>query len=63
MGYYKKISQKIECLLIDKPGTEQSLSWINIIDAGRKEIDYLRKEYNITYFPALLAQGALIGKV
>ena len=46
MGYYKKISQKIECLLIDKPGTEQSLSWINIIDAGRKEIDYLRKEYN-----------------
>lgn len=47
MGNYKKIGPKIERLIIDKPGDDDlSLSWLNIVDAGRKEVDYLRKEYH-----------------
>ncbi len=46
MGNYKKVSAKIEKLTIDKPGNNFTLEWLNIVDAGRKEIDYLRKEYN-----------------
>ena len=46
MGNYKKIGAKIEKLTIDRPGNEQSLVWLNIVDASRKEIDFLRKEYD-----------------
>lgn len=57
MGNYKKISSKIERLMIDKPGNNNSLEWVNIVDAGRKEIDYLRKEYpfNLEHLRASVA--------
>jgi magnesium transporter len=45
MSNYKKISSKIEKLIIDRPGNNIILNWLNIVDAGRKEIDYLHKEY------------------
>ncbi|MGE5425976.1 MAG: magnesium transporter CorA family protein [Bacillota bacterium] len=45
MSNYKKESGKIETLTIDRPGTENALRWINIVDAGKKEIEYLRKQF------------------
>ena len=45
MGNYKKVSERIEELKIDNPKTVQELKWVNIISAGKKEIDYLRKNY------------------
>lgn len=46
MSNYKKITDRIEELTIDNPRTEGKLKWINIINAGKNEIDYLRKNYN-----------------
>lgn len=48
MSNHKKISNKIEELLIDNPDTPFSLDWINVIDAEEKEIDYLKKRYNFS---------------
>jgi magnesium transporter len=46
MANYKKISDRIEELIIDNPRTAPKLKWVNIINAGKAEIDYLRKNYN-----------------
>lgn len=46
MTRYKKISDRIEELMIDNPKTAPSLKWVNIVNAGKTEIDYLRKNYN-----------------
>lgn len=46
MTNYKKISDRIEELIIDNPKTASILKWVNIINAGKNEIDYLRKNYN-----------------
>jgi len=46
MANYKKISDRIEELFIDNPRTAPVLKWVNIINAGKNEIDYLRKNYN-----------------
>ncbi len=46
MGNYKKISDRIEELIIDNPRTAPQLKWVNIVNAGKNEIDYLRKNYS-----------------
>lgn len=47
MSQYKKISERIEELKIDNPRNATSgLRWINVINAGKAEINYLRKNYN-----------------
>jgi len=47
MPNYKKISDRIEELKIDNPRNENSgLRWVNIINAGKQEINYLRKHYS-----------------
>lgn len=46
MSNYKKITDRIEELKIDNPKTDQYLKWVNIINAGKNEIDYLKKNYN-----------------
>jgi magnesium transporter len=46
MAYYKRITDRIEELKIDNPRTAPVVKWINIINAGKNEIDYLRKNYN-----------------
>lgn len=46
MANYKKITDRIEVLKIDNPKTAFELKWVNIINAGKNEIDYLRKNYN-----------------
>lgn len=44
---YQKISKNIQQIIIDNPTTpDKKLIWINIVDAGKKEIEYLRKKYN-----------------
>ncbi|MFA5131086.1 MAG: magnesium transporter CorA family protein [Patescibacteria group bacterium] len=46
MGNYKKISDRVEELIIDNPRTAPQLKWVNIVNAGKNEIDYLRKNYS-----------------
>ena len=46
MPQYKKISDHISQLVISNPKRKGNLKWINITEAGRKEIEYLRKNYN-----------------
>lgn len=47
MSNYKKISDRIDELKIDNPRNNNSgLRWINIVNAGKQEINYLRKNYN-----------------
>jgi magnesium transporter len=46
MANYKKISDRIEELMIDNPRTAPTLRWVNIVNAGKSEIDYLRKNYS-----------------
>ncbi len=45
MSNYKRISDRIEELIIDNPRTAPALKWVNIINSGKNEIDYLRKNY------------------
>ena len=46
MSNYKRISDRIEELIIDNPRTEEKLKWVNIINAGKNGINFLRKNYN-----------------
>jgi len=46
MAYYKRITDRIEEIKIDNPRTAPTVKWVNIINAGKNEIDYLRKNYN-----------------
>jgi len=46
MAKYKKISQNIHRLIFDDPKANKTLTWININNAGKTEIELLRKKYN-----------------
>jgi len=47
MSNYKKISPNIESIIVDNPKEPgESITWININNAGKKEIEFLRKEYS-----------------
>lgn len=46
MSNHKKISNKIEELIIDNPGSPFRLSWVNITGADQEEISYLKKRFN-----------------
>lgn len=46
MANFNKFSDKIGSIKIDNPRTDNSLEWINVINPGKKEIDYLRKRFN-----------------
>ncbi len=47
MQYYRKISDRIEVIKIDNPRNEGSgVQWVNIINSGKAEINYLRKNFN-----------------
>lgn len=45
MPNYQRLSPKIEKVTINNPATDNLLEWINVTDAGKKEIEYLRKQY------------------
>jgi|AntRauTorckE6833_2_1112554.scaffolds.fasta_scaffold00031_77 magnesium transporter len=47
MSKYQKISNKIEKITINNPKDEsKKVSWYNIANASKKEIEYLRKKFN-----------------
>jgi len=46
MPNYKKISKNIFQVTIDNPQKNSRVDWININDAGKTEIEYLRKRFN-----------------
>lgn len=47
MAKYKKISKNIQQIIIDNPKTDnKGLTWLNINNASKQEIEYLRKNYN-----------------
>lgn len=49
MYKYSKVSENIQKILIDNPRTEnEELVWVNVVNAGKKEIEYLRKKYNFS---------------
>jgi magnesium transporter len=54
---YKKHSPSIEEIVIDNPDTPQELRWLNIINAGKSEIDYLKNRFhfNIDHLKASIA--------
>ena len=45
MEKYQKLTSKIERLIINNPETNNQITWLNIINAGKSEIEYLRKNY------------------
>lgn len=47
MSKYQKISNKIEKITINNPKDEsKQVSWYNITNASKKELEYLRKKFN-----------------
>lgn len=46
MPNYTKISDHIEELIIDNPRTRPLLKWVNILNAGKNEINYLRRNFD-----------------
>lgn len=47
MPKFEQISKNIQQIIIDNPVTPKNkLTWININNAGKAEIEYLRKEHN-----------------
>ncbi len=49
MSKYKKINNNIHEIIIDNPRTpDKKLTWINISNAGKNEINFLKKNFNFT---------------
>lgn len=46
MPKFEQISKNIQQATIDNPSVSRKLTWININNAGKNEIDYLRKKYS-----------------
>ena len=46
MPNFKKISKNIQQVSITNPQKTNSINWLNITDAGKTEIEFLRKNYN-----------------
>lgn len=59
MSNFKKISNNIQRLTITNPQKTHSVEWLNINNAGKSEIEYLRKKYNFK-LPHLQASSAKI---
>jgi len=46
MPNFKKISKNIQQVIIDNPKKNSQLKWTNVNNAGKTEIEYLRKKFN-----------------
>jgi len=60
MANYRKISKNIQQVIIDNPKTpDEKLTWININNPGKKEIEFLRKKYkfNLAHLQASSAKS------
>jgi len=59
MAKYKKIAENIEQIIINNPKTKRKIEWTNIINPGKEEIDYLRKNKKFNFhFHELSASSA-----
>jgi magnesium transporter len=45
MPLYKNITKNLQKVTIKNPLMDRSVEWINVFDAGKDEIEYLRKKY------------------
>ncbi|MFA6995181.1 MAG: magnesium transporter CorA family protein [Patescibacteria group bacterium] len=59
MSNYKKISDRIEELKLDNPRMVSSLKWLNITNAGKNEIEYLRKNYHFDLIHLKVASASI----
>jgi len=48
MANWQKISSKIERLVIDNPQTPSQIEWFNVVDAGKKEINYIHRHFQFS---------------
>ena len=57
MANFQKITSNISQLTIKNPKTKHDLKWLNVINAGRREIEYLRRNYgfNLKHLQASIA--------
>ena len=42
---YRRVSKKIEVLTIDNPTTKNKIEWYNVVNAGKNELEYIRRRY------------------
>ncbi|MBU1991618.1 magnesium transporter CorA family protein [Patescibacteria group bacterium] len=58
MSLFKQIFKNIQQITIDNPKTKNKLIWLNICDAGKEEVKYLRKKYDfkLAHLQASLAK-------
>lgn len=59
MAYYKRISDRVEELKIDNPRADTPIKWVNIINAGKNEIDYLRRNFNFNLIHLKVAAASV----
>jgi magnesium transporter len=63
MSNYKRISERIEELKIDNPRNETSaLRWVNVINAGKAEINYLRQNFNFDLMHLRSAAASILSQ-
>lgn len=62
MSNYKKISDKIEELTLNNPKTERTLKWINITNAGKNEVNFLRKRYKFDLTHLRIAMASVFSQ-
>jgi len=55
----EKISKKIDIARINNPATPNKLEWINIVNAGKTELEYLRRrfDFNMDHIQASTAKS------
>lgn len=61
MAKYKKIAKNIHQITIDNPKTKRKVKWTNIINPGKEEIEFLRKNKKYDFnFKELYASSAKV---
>jgi len=59
MPNYRKLTDRIEEIKIDNPRTTQNLKWVNIVNAGKNEIDYLKKNFHFNLVHLKVAAASI----
>lgn len=60
MAKEKNISKNIQQLIIDNPNTtNEKLTWVNVLNAGKNEIEYLRNKYGFSLNHLHAASGKI----
>lgn len=62
MSNYKKVSDRIEELTLSNPKTDRALKWVNITNAGKNEVNYLRKRYKFDLTHLRIAMASVFSQ-